>query len=184
MDKIITCIDGSAITQSVTEAGVWAAKKLMKTLTLLHTIEKHHQHGADNYSGAIGLEAQSKLLDEIAQLDEQKNKLAMQLGNQLLDSMAATARGMGIEDIEKLQRHGDIVEAICTLDKKTRFIVMGRKGSGHEGKFKALGSHIETLLRKASHPVLIVPDKFSPPSSFMIAYDGRGSADRGLEKGI
>ena len=76
MHKIITCIDGSVITPAVTEAGIWAATKLNKTLCFLHTLEKAAQHGADDYTGAIGLGARSSLLEEMTRLDEQKSKLA------------------------------------------------------------------------------------------------------------
>lgn len=182
MNKIITCIDGSAITSAVTEAGKWAAKKLNKPLCFLHIIEKSQQHGADDYTGAIGLGAQSALLEEMTRLDEQKSKLALTLGNDLLDSVAEDAGSYGIETVETMQRHGDIVEELMALEQLTRLIVIGRKGAGHAHEFKALGSHIETLLRKATQPIFIVPEAFSPPKSFMIAYDGRESADRTLQK--
>tara|TARA_R110000772_G_scaffold181406_1_gene292722 strand:+ start:386 stop:1051 length:666 start_codon:yes stop_codon:yes gene_type:complete len=182
MNKIITCIDGSAITSAVTEAGKWAAKKLNKPLCFLHIIEKSQQHGADDYTGAIGLGAQSALLEEMTILDEQKSKLALTLGNDLLDSVAEDAGSYGIETVETMQRHGDIVEELMALEQLTRLIVIGRKGAGHAHEFKALGSHIETLLRKATQPIFIVPEAFSPPKSFMIAYDGRESADRTLQK--
>ncbi|WP_306556772.1 universal stress protein [Colwellia sp. M166] len=182
MNKIITCIDGSAITSAVTEAGKWAEKKLNKPLCFLHIIEKSQQHGADDYTGAIGLGAQSALLEEMTILDEQKSKLALTLGNDLLDSVAEDAATYGIETVETMQRHGDIVEELMALEQLTRLIVIGRKGAGHAHEFKALGSHIETLLRKATQPIFIVPEAFSPPKSFMIAYDGRESADRTLQK--
>jgi len=182
MNKIITCIDGSAITSAVTEAGKWAAKKLNKPLCFLHIIERSQQHGADDYTGAIGLGAQSALLEEMTRLDEQKSKLALTLGNDLLDSVAEDAATYGIETVETMQRHGDIVEELMALEQLTRLIVIGRKGAGHAHEFKDLGSHIETLLRKATQPIFIVPEAFSPPKSFMIAYDGRESADRTLQK--
>ena len=38
------------------------------------------------------------------------------------------------------------------------------------------------MSKKATQPIFIVPEAFSPPKSFMIAYDGRESADRTLQK--
>jgi len=182
MEKIITCIDGSVMTSAIVDAGKWAANKLAKPLCFIHTIEKTHQHGADDYTGAIGLGARSSLLEEMTKLDEQKGKLALQLGSELLESVASEARNAGIEKVESFQRHGDIVETLIELESQTRLIVIGRKGVGHDNEFKAIGSHLETLLRKASQPVLIVPEEFSAPTSFMIAYDGRESAERALQK--
>ncbi|MBQ4830036.1 universal stress protein [Alteromonas sp. MMG017] len=182
MDKIMTCIDGSGMTPAVVKAGKWAANKLAKPLCFLHTIEKTHQHGADDYTGAIGLGARSSLLEEMTKLDEQKSKLALQFGSELLESAVSEAQSTGIETAGSILRHGDIVEAIIEIENEIRLIVIGRKGVGHDNEFKAIGSHLETLLRKASQPVLIVPEEFSAPTSFMIAYDGRESADRALQK--
>ena len=182
MEKIITCIDGSAITPAVVGAGKWAANKLAKPLCFLHTIEKTNQHGADDYTGSIGLGARSSLLEEMTKLDEQRSKLALQFGDELLESAVSEARKTGLEAVESIHRHGDIVEALIELESEARLIVIGRKGVGHDNEFKAIGSHLETLLRKVSQPVVIVPEEFSAPSSFMIAYDGRESADRALQK--
>ena len=182
MNKIITRIDGSVMTHAVVNAGEWAANKLAKPLCFLHTIEKTLQHGADDYTGAIGLGVRSSLMKEMTKLDEQKSKLALKFGSELLESVVSNARKTGIKTVKSMQRHGDVIEALMELENNTRLIVIGRKGVGHDNEFKAIGSHLETLLRKASQPVLIVPEKFSAPNSFMIAYDGGESADRALQK--
>jgi len=184
MTKIITCVDGSAMTAAVTDAAIWAAKKLNKTLLFLHTLEKEQQHGADDYSGAIGLGARSALLEEMTKLDEQRGKVALQLGKELLVHVTREAQSAGVQGVESLQRHGDLVDSIDDIQGQTRLIVIGRSGKGHDGNFNALGSHIETLLRKASHPVMVIPDTFKTPDSFMIAYDGRATANKALQRVI
>ncbi|MCG7565424.1 universal stress protein [Pseudoalteromonas sp. CnMc7-15] len=184
MKKIITCVDGSAITQAVTDAAIWSANKLQHPLCFLHTIERQQQHGADDLSGAIGLGARSSLLNEMTELDEKRGKMALELGQQLLEDLATQAKQANVEQVETRQRHGDVVEAIIDLSDMSRLIVIGRCGENHENNFKALGSHIETLLRQASAPVLLVPKQFSAPKSFMIAYDGRATADKALQKVI
>ena len=184
MTKIITCVDGSAISSAVTEAAVWISKKLNKSILFLHTLEKEQQHGADDYTGAIGLGARTALLEEMTKLDEQRSKVAYQLGIKLLDHVVHQAKTAGVEEVESLQRHGDLVESIDDIEGQTRLIVIGRSGEGHDGNFNVLGSHIETLLRKASHPVMVIPGTFKTPVSFMIAYDGRETADKALQRVI
>jgi nucleotide-binding universal stress UspA family protein len=182
MTKIITCVDGSGITHAVADAAIWAARKLDNPLCFLHTIEKLQQHGADDYTGTIGLGARSALLKEMTELDEKRGKVALKLGKELLDNVSKRAFESGLKKIETLQRHGDIIERVNEIQDDACLIVIGRNGKGHDGDFKVLGSHIETLLRKASHPVLVVPGEFKQPSSFMIAYDGRETADKALQK--
>ena len=184
MTKIITCVDGSAITSAVTDAAVWASKKLNKSILFLHTLEKEQQHGADDYTGAIGLSARTALLDEMTKLDEQRSKVALQLGKELLGYVSQQAITAGVAEVKSLQRHGDLVDSIDDIEGQTRLIVIGRSGKGHDGNFNALGSNIETLLRKASHPVMVIPDTFITPVSFMIAYDGRETAEIALQRVI
>lgn len=184
MTKIITCVDGSAMTTAVTNAAIWTSNKLTKPILFLHTIEKEQQHGADNYSGAIGLGARSALLQEMTKLDEQRGKLALKLGKELLERVASEAQVSVVQQVESTQRHGELADAIVDMEDKTRLIVIGRSGKGHEDNYSALGSNIETLLRKATHPVMIIPEAFTEPTSFMVSYDGRQTADNALQRVI
>jgi len=182
MHKIITCLDGSAFSDAVCNAGIWAANKLNKPLLLLHALEKENVAAAEDLSGAIGLGARSSLLKEMATLDEQRSKLALELGKEMLSSASLSAEQQGCEQIEKTQRHSDIVEAICDLESDARLIVIGRSGQGNKQDFKALGSHIEQVIRQVHTPVLIANKDFAAPKSFMLAYDGRETADKAVKR--
>ncbi|GAK33017.1 universal stress protein A [Iodidimonas nitroreducens] len=182
MNKIITCIDGSALSHGVCQAGVWASNKLSKTLLLLHAIEKSNTPSAEDLSGAIGLGARTTLLQEMVSLDEQRGKVALELGREILDHAAQMASAQAREHIEKIQRHGGIVDAICDLEADARIIVMGRKGAGSGENVKALGSHIEQIIRRVHTPVLIVSRDFVEPKNFMLAYDGRETADKAVKR--
>jgi nucleotide-binding universal stress UspA family protein len=182
MNKIITCIDGSAISDEVCAAACWVAKKLTRPLLLLHAIEKNNSIPKEDLSGAIGLGARSSLLKEMASLDEQRSKVALALGKEMLAHSYQLALDNGCEDIEKSQRHSGIVEAICDLEKEARFIVIGKSGEGHGGNFKALGSHIEQIIRHVHTPLLIANKSFQTPKSFMLAYDGRETADKAVQR--
>ncbi|MBA6411713.1 universal stress protein [Parahaliea sp. F7430] len=182
MKKIITCVDGSVYADAVCKAGIWAAKKLDKTLLFLHAIEKQYTGNIDDLSGAIGLGAHSSLLQEMASLDERRSKLALEAGKNMLEHAAHLAKAQGCKAIEKTQRHSDIVEAIFDLEDDARLIVIGRSGETHGKNFKAIGSHIEQIIRQVHTPVLIANKNFSEPNSFMLAYDGRETADKAVKR--
>lgn len=182
MNKIITCIDGSALSDDVCQAGVWAAKKLDKTLLLLHAVEKKSAQGVEDLSGAIGLGARTALLIEMASLDEQRSKVALALGKEVLDHALELAVQQGCQSAEKTQRRSGLVEAIQDLEKDARLIVIGRLGEDNDKKFKMLGSHLEQVIRQTHTPVLIVNKSFVEPKSFMLAYDGRETADKAVKK--
>ncbi|MAY39790.1 MULTISPECIES: universal stress protein [Spongiibacter] len=182
MQKIIACIDGSAMAQSVCDAAIWASRKLEKTVLFLHTIEKEQQHGADDLSGAIGLGASAALLEEMAALDQKRAELALQLGKNMLSAAAERAGEYGVSAVEQKQRHGDLLESLTDLEEEARIVVLGRSGEGHQGSFSALGSHVEQLIRQLHTPLLIVPKHFSTPKNFMLAYDGRDTADKAVQR--
>lgn len=182
MNKIITCVDSSAYATDVCNAAIWAAKKLNKPLLFLHAIEKSNAAVVENLSGAIGLGARSALLNEMATLDEQRSKLAFKVGEEMLQQAYQLAFDDGCTLIEKTQRHSDIVEAICDLEADARFIVIGRSGENHGPNFKALGSHIEQIIRQVHTPVLIANKNFTAPKNFMLAYDGRETADKAVKR--
>jgi nucleotide-binding universal stress UspA family protein len=182
MKKVITCVDGSVYSDAVCRAGIWAAKKLNTPLLFLHAIEKRSAAVADNLSGAIGLGARSSLLKEMTSLDEQRSRLALEIGKELLERAYQLASEQGCERIEKAQRHSDIVEAICDLEADARLVVIGRSGESHGQDFKAIGSHIEQIVRQVHTPVLIANRNFTEPESFMLAYDGRETADKAVKR--
>lgn len=182
MNKIITCVDGSAYSDAVCNAGIWAANKLKKPILFLHAIEKGNAPSKDNLSGAIGLGARSSLLKEMSALDQQRNKLALEVGKELLAHAVELAEQSSCKEIEKTQRHSDIVEAICDLESDARFLVIGRSGESHGENFKAIGSHIEQVIRQVHTPILIANQDFKEPQNFMFAYDGRETADKAVKR--
>lgn len=182
MNKIITCIDGSEVSDQVCLAACWSAKQLDKPILLLHAIEKNHTPTTEDLSGAIGLGARSSLLNEMIALDEQRSKVALSLGKEILAHSKTFLADKGCLNIEKTQRHSGIVEAICDLENDARLIVIGKSGQQHAGNFKALGSHIEQIIRQVHTPILIANQSFKAPKSFMLAYDGRETADKAAQR--
>lgn len=180
--KIIACIDGSKLAQAVCDTAIWASKRLTNGIVFLHAIDKKQQHGADDLTGSIGLGARSDLLNKMIELDAERGKIAIQLGNEMLGNAVDRANTAGLTDIEQIQRHGDFIEALVGLENDARLMVVGRSGNGHQGDFKALGSHIETLIRQVHTPIVIAPQDFVEPTNFMLAYDGRETADKAVQR--
>ena len=106
----------------------------------------------------------------------------MQLGKNMLSAAAERAGEYGVSAVEQKQRHGDLLESLTDLEEEARLVVLGRSGEGHQGSFSALGSHVEQLIRQLHTPLLIVPKHFSTPKNFMLAYDGRDTADKAVQR--
>lgn len=182
MTNIIACIDGSALSEYVTTASVWAAKQMGSPLTLLHSLEKETMRTNDDLSGSIGFGSREHLLDELVALDAKRAKLALEHGKLVLDNAKEFAKKAGAKQIELLQRHGDLIDNLIDLEEETRLVVIGRLGSSHTMDAHTVGSHIERVARTLHKPILISVGKFNAPKNFMIAYDGREAADNAIAR--
>ncbi|MHA7880841.1 MAG: universal stress protein [Saccharospirillum sp.] len=179
MTNILACIDGSALSTAVCDAGAWASSRLDAPLWLLHALEKTDPPEGD-LSGNIGLGSRESLLEELTALDEQRSKLALEYGKHMLEEAEARAREDGAVDIKRLQRHGNLVETLLELETTTRLYVMGRSGETHGSIAHSIGSHLESIVRAMHRPILVALPEFSAPLSFMVAYDGSTSVENAL----
>lgn len=180
MNQIIACIDGSNGTAAVCEAASWVSQQLEKPVCLLHVLEKPENRQQD-LSGSIGLGSREHLLTQLTELDAQRNKLALESGRLMLEAAKEHAQKAGSIDVTTLQRHARLADTVSDLEEETRVLVMGRQGEHHEAPTTVeVGSQLETVLRSVKCPVLVTPDTFSQPRSFMVAYDCSEPAQRAL----
>ncbi|GGC04135.1 universal stress protein [Marinobacterium zhoushanense] len=177
MNQVIACIDGiGESAECICDAASWASLRLEAPLTLLHVLDKSQYPTETNLTGSIGLGARETLLEELAALDEQRGKLAREQGRLMLDAARERAVDDGIAEPQTLQRHGDLVDTLSELEADTRLLVFGRGGAGG-----ALGHQVEAVIRALHRPMLVLPDAFTPPQRFLIAYDGSPTARKAVE---
>jgi nucleotide-binding universal stress UspA family protein len=180
MDRVIACIDGSPISDAICDAAAWAANIIDAPLMLLHTVEKPDLNEA-NLSGTIGVDARDTLLAELAELDAQRNKLAIEHGKMILEAAKQRALNDGASNVETFQRHGDVLDALEEKTGSIRLIVMGR--GGNQGNIpNHLGSHAERACRVRNEPILMTVGEFKAPQNFMLAYDGRATSVSALQR--
>ncbi|HSG62732.1 MAG TPA: universal stress protein, partial [Pseudomonadales bacterium] len=180
MQKVIACIDGSLISDSVCDAAAWAASILQAPLTLLHTVEKPQLSESD-LSGTIGVDTRDALMLALADLDAKRNKLAIEHGKEILAVAKQRALDDGAAQVELLQRHGDVLDALEENADRIRLIVMGRHGTSGSVS-NHIGSHAERTTRVRQEPILLTVGDFTPPRNFMLAYDGRSTSVNALKR--
>jgi len=150
-------------------------------LTLLHVLDEERYPSEPDLAGNIGLGSREHLLDELAELDRKRSKLALEHGSHMLENAEQRVKQAGISDIKKRQRHGDLTESLLALQEQTRLLVMGLYGESSSDRDLHIGSQLETVIRSMSRPILLVPDDFSAPKNSMLAFDGSATAFRGVE---
>ncbi len=180
-DKIIALVDGSIYSASVCEHAAWISGRTGAPVELIHVLGRREGTGTTDLSGAIRLGARTKLMAELAELDEQRAKLVGHRGRAILEDARAIVDGAGVTEITTRLRHGDIVEAIADIEQDARVIVIGKRGEAADFAKGHLGSNLERLVRAAHRPVFVAARAFRPIQKVLVAYDGGTSAMKAVD---
>lgn len=181
MTHVTACIDGSASAPAVCDYAAWASQRLDAPLTFLHVLDQRQYPASADLSGNIGLGSREHLLDELAALDEQRSKLALEQGRIMLAAAKERAIADGVHAPEAKQRHGDLLESLRELEDDIRLLVVGRQGESTAGAEAHVGSQLESVIRIMHRPVLVTPARFKQPESAMLAFDGGATTRKGVE---
>lgn len=180
-ERVLACVDQSRYAQDVTDYAAWAARRLDAPLELLHVIDRHLQTATrHDHSGAIGIDAQAHLLDELSTDDEAKSRAARESGRIFLNGLRARAVEAGVEMPDIRQRYGELKETLIEQQPNVRLFVLGRRGESAEHTRRDLGRNVEGVVRSLSRPIFTVTERFEPPKRALIAFDGKAVTRRGV----
>jgi nucleotide-binding universal stress UspA family protein len=181
MTQVLACIDGSLSSPAVCDYAVWASQRLGAPLTLLHVLDHKQYPPRSDLSGNIALGSREQLLQELAELDERRSKLALEQGRLALEAAKERAQRDGVASPQLRQRHGDLVGSLRELQGEIRLLVIGRQGETSDAVSQLLGSQLESVIRTLHRPILVTPGQFQAPRSLMLAYDGSATCDKGVD---
>lgn len=182
MNHLLVCIDDSTYTRSVADHAAWAAQRLRADVELLHAIDRHPERPATaDLSGSIGMDTDQTLLNELAGLDEQRGRLAMARGHQLLDAAKAELQRHGVAEVRDSLRHGNLVDLLEDEQTAHDLLVLGKRGESADFARLHLGGTLERVLRAASRPVLVASRAFRPVGKVLLAFDGSPSSRKAVD---
>ena len=182
MSHVIACIDGSRITLAVCDYAAWASRQMNAPLSFLHVLGRSEYPIPADLSGNIGLGSREHLLQELAELDEKRSKVALEQGRLMLDAAKARAVTDGVtRPITSRQRHGELVDTLLELESDIRLLVMGRQGEQGDNLGEHVGSHLENVVRTLHRPILVAPSDYTEPQRILIAFDGSATTRKAVE---
>lgn len=181
MTKILACVDGSVYADSVVDHAAWAALRLGYPVELVQVLGRREAIASDR-SGRIVAFARSKLLAQLAELDEQRAKLQQKEAWLALDEAKTRLIGAGVEDVSIALRHGDLVATMHEREADAAMIVLGKRGEAADFATLHLGSNVERIVRATRRPVLIASRAFQPISRALIAFDGSPSSLKAIDE--
>ncbi|MDP1899628.1 MAG: universal stress protein [Rubrivivax sp.] len=177
----MACIDGSRNARAVCDYAAWAAKRMVAPLEFLHVLGKSEYPVLADFSGNIGLGSREHLLQELAELDEKRGRLALEQGRLMLEGARARAIATGIEPLIVRQRHGELVDTLQELENDIRLLVIGRQGEQSASLGGHIGSQLENVVRTLHRPILVVPADYREPQRILIAFDGSATMRQAVE---
>lgn len=181
MTKLIAFIDGSAYAQSVLDHAGWVATNTAASVDVIHVIGRRDLSSAPfDLSGSLELGARSNLLNELAEHDAQRAKLAQQRGRLIVDAGVKRLLEAGVPAAVGKLRNGDVVEAVQELEKEADLILVGKRGEAADVAKLHLGSNLERVVRTSTKPVLVASRAFQPVKRFMVAFDGGASVMKAI----
>ena len=182
MSHVIACIDGSSITLAVCDYAAWASRQMDAPLNFLHVLGKSEYPIPVDLSGNIGLGSREHLLQELAELDEKRSKVALEQGRLMLDAAKARALDDGVTSpITSRQRHGELVDTLIEFESDIRLLVMGRQGEQGDSAGEHVGSHLENVVRTLHRPILVIPADYTEPRRILVAFDGSATTRKAVE---
>lgn len=177
---VLACIDGSVVTESVCDYASWYASRLDLPLTLLNVIEVPAAT-RQSLAGTIGMHNRQELADRLTQLDAQRSELANDYSQALIEGAKNYITDNYDVEVDTYRRRGKLLPVIEHIKDQNLAIVMGRHGEDYKNGRINVGSHIETIARAISIPMLICSQSFKAPSSYMIAFDASETAIKAVD---
>ncbi|MAB12681.1 universal stress protein [Parvibaculum sp.] len=182
MTKFVALVDGSIYSQSVCDHAAWAATRAGASVELLHVLGRREPFGTpSDLSGAVGLGARTSLLEELAELDVARSKLAQKQGRAILDDATAILEKDGVTGVTTQLRIGDLVEEVAESEADADMVMVGKRGEAADFAKPHLGSNLERIVRSSVKPVFVASRAFKPIERFLIAYDGGASAMKAVD---
>lgn len=167
-------LDGSAAAAAAEDLALVLARRLGATVHGIHVVNAAFLDGAyiTDISGAMGFEPFVNLQ---AQVRATLTEVGEAIRSRFLDRCGET----GVPHQFHLQ-HAGVVSGLLNASRTTDLLLVGREGLTTRFREDVLGPTTESLLRRSTQPVLVVPDRCDGISRPLAAFDGSPKALRAL----
>ncbi len=181
MPKLIAMVDGSTYSESLCRSAAWIAARTGAEVELVHVIRRPEQGDKQNLSGNITLGARTALLEELAELDGARARVAQSLGREILADAEALVREAGVETVTTKLRLGYFVDTLIDLEGDADLLLIGKRGETSDDTARNLGSNFERAVRAVHRPVFVAARAYREIGRVLIAYDGGAAVQKALD---
>jgi len=182
MKRILICTDGSSFAQSSYHYGAWLARRLDAEIDVLYVTDIRSQTVAytGNWSGSIGIDASSELLNQLVDLEHQIAKINHHRAKLLLENAKQFFDNQAIQNVNLIHETGFLVDSFHQFEATADLIILGKRGEAAEFASGHLGANVERIVRSSHKPCLVTSQEFQPIERLLLAYDGSQSCQKML----
>ncbi|HPR63155.1 MAG TPA: universal stress protein [Thermoanaerobaculia bacterium] len=167
-------IDGSEIARNASNLAFWVSDLWGAKVDALHVVDTTHlkaEYMAD-IAGSMGFEP-------FGNYAAQEEKILSDLGDLIVQNFIDFCERFSVS-CSVSSVIGTVGTSLLEASRKVDLLILGRKGVNAAFHPDRMGSTAEYILRRTSRPLIIVPDRASPPEKFIVAYDGSDSSYKAL----
>lgn len=168
MSYVLCCVDGKNYSQSACDYAVLISNNMNLPLKFLNIVEHSSKSDKLDLSGNIKLGEKDDILEQRAEEEAIKSKLAIKEGKELLVTLKKRALITCANEITLIQIHGDVLENILAFQNEMAILVIGISSNENH----KIGDNVKEIIREIHKPVLLVNSEFVTPKKLLIAYNG------------
>lgn len=175
--SVIAFIDRTESAESTLKHSVWAANVLEQPLVLVAMIDGGDGEPSWQYDEFESLDPRDDLYREMLPTERVEDPAAKNAAIDIVQDAARKARDLGAEHVRTVTSPETLVYFIEHTTSSHDLLVFGRNRDANQ----LLGRQMDQVLHLRNRVMLLAPETFSPPKSWLMALDGGPSSGRAVE---
>lgn len=174
---IIAFVDTSSWNQSVLQYAAWAANSLQAQLTIVARDTSGDSDPALSFDAYQQMDAREDLFRELSARTRPESLAPDSETLELVQSAARIARELGVARVRTATTSEPINVYIELCTDSSDLLVLAR----HDDSETHTRQWTDQFLKSSRRTMLLVPEKYAPIASWMIAIDGKAAAGRAVD---
>lgn len=175
--SVIAFIDRTTSAESTLKHAVWAANSLNQPLVLVTMIDGGATEANWPMEEFEGMDASDDLYREMLPTERIEDPAAEHAAIELVQDAARRARELGVEHVRTTTSPETLVYFIEHSTSSHDLLVFSRDRDAGQ----LFGRQMDEVLHLNRRMMLLIPDVFSTPKSWLMALDGKASSGRAVE---
>lgn len=174
---VIAFIDRGTLSESTLRYAAWAARNLSQQLVLVAMTDGGDNEAALSYEAYGSMDTREDLYRDLLPVERSGESEPDTAAIEIVQGAARRARELGVERVRTHTSRDPLAYFIEHTTSSDDLLVFGRKGERGQLNHRPM----DEILHIRKRVMLIVPETFAEPKSWLMALDGGPSSGRAVE---